>query len=180
MMTESSTGVSPVHRSFTADFMESTHHPDDLARDAHEPLGAAGDRSHSPDPAGNGKETAGTATVERQQEKMAYVNELYRKMKAAPLPSASGSTRTPRRARKTIPPALRKRVLERDGHRCQVPGCGRDRFTVLHHLNPVALGGRDEASALIVLCWSCHDLLHEGGLSLQGHAPDNLTWGEGT
>jgi len=163
----------------SADFMGSTHHPGDPAGDAHEPFGAAGDRSHSPDPAGNWKETAGTTTVECQQEKMAYVNELYRKMKAAPLTASPGGKYRQRRARTTIPSALRKRVLERDGHRCQVPGCGRDRFTVLHHLNPVALGGRDEASALIVLCWSCHDLLHEGGLSLQGHAPDNLRWGEG-
>jgi hypothetical protein len=83
-----------------------------------------------------------------------------------------------RRARKSIPPAVRKRVLDRDGHCCQAPGCSSELFTVIHHIDPVALGGTDDEHQLITLCWSCHDLMHEGTLSVKGQAPDNLVWGE--
>jgi hypothetical protein len=50
-------------------------------------------------------------------------------------------------------------------------------YTVIHHLDPVALGGTNEAHRLITLCWSCHDLVHEGKLSVKGQAPDDLVWG---
>jgi len=109
---------------------------------------------------------------------MEYVNELYGKMKRAAPPDSPGNKRPRRRARKTIPPAVRKRVLERDGHCCQAPGCAQELFTVIHHLDPVALGGTDDEHRLITLCRACHDLVHEGTLSVKGQAPDNLVWGE--
>jgi len=115
---------------------------------------------------------------ENIEEGLEYVNELYGKMKRRKHDDCPGSKGPLRRvrARKTIPTALRKIVVERDGHCCQVPGCGSDHFTVLHHLDPVALGGTHEAHRLITLCWYCHDLVHEGKISVKGLAPDNLTW----
>jgi hypothetical protein len=119
----------------------------------------------------------GHEPVKFQQEGMEYVNELYGKMKQAKSRIFPGSKGPTGRSRKTIPPHIRKKVLERDGHCCLAPGCGRALFTVLHHLTPAALGGSDEAPQLITLCWSCHDLVHEGKLSVKGEAPGNLVWG---
>lgn len=40
-------------------------------------------------------------------------------------------------ATQTIPPALRRAVLVRDQHRCQVPGCKNAAYLDLHHLSCV-------------------------------------------
>jgi hypothetical protein len=109
---------------------------------------------------------------------MQFVTELYGKMKQAKTHSYPGSKRSSRRAHKTIPPAVRRKVLERDGHCCQTPGCGRELFTVIHHIEPVALGGTDDPHKLITLCWNCHDLVHQGTLTVKGEAPANLVWSE--
>jgi hypothetical protein len=134
-------------------------------------------RIPSPEQATTEEKTTQSET-EQWEVGMEHVKEFYGKMKQAKHRSSPGRTGKSRRARRTIPSALRKKVLERDGHSCQTPGCGRELFTVLHHLDPVALGGSDESHRLITLCWSCHDLVHEGTLSVRGDAPDNLVWGE--
>ncbi len=55
--------------------------------------------------------------------------------------------------------ALKLRVLERDGWRCQ--SCGRrDQLEVHHQVRRSQLGLDDEAN-LIVLCNSCHRVQHE-------------------
>lgn len=79
------------------------------------------------------------------------------------------------RLRPTIPPALRRKVLLRAGHRCE--RCGATQFLVIHHLRPLAAGGKTTIEVLIVLCWRCHDLVHEGKVNLppsrqgiKGHA----------
>ncbi|PIE76851.1 hypothetical protein CSA17_00005, partial [bacterium DOLJORAL78_65_58] len=38
----------------------------------------------------------------------------------------------------TIPPSTRRRVLARDQHRCQAPGCPHTRFLEIHHTPPSA------------------------------------------
>ena len=64
------------------------------------------------------------------------------------------------RLRRTIPPALRRKVLERD-RQCSAPGCRHRRFLSLHHINPVEQGGKNLAHNLAVVC---------SALS-QGHSP---------
>jgi hypothetical protein len=108
---------------------------------------------------------------------MVLINELYSRMKMQKPGDSSDGRRPPRRARRTIPRKVRRHVLERDGHCCQAPGCSNEHFTVVHHLDPVALGGTDDPRRLITLCWHCHDLVHEGKLTVKGDAPGDLVWG---
>jgi len=74
---------------------------------------------------------------------------------------------------RTLTPALRRRILSRDDHRCQAPGCASIRFLEVHHLKPGAQGGTNDPSNLITLCGRCHQLLHERGglpgLAAQAH-----------
>ncbi len=49
----------------------------------------------------------------------------------------------------------------RDRHRCQAPGCGRQRFLEVHHKHARARGGTHEPANLITLCVDCHRLWHE-------------------
>jgi len=73
--------------------------------------------------------------------------------------------------RASIPPALRRQVLARDGHRCQAPGCGATRFLEVHHREARRRGGRNSAANLITLCSACHRLLHERDEGLAAALP---------
>jgi hypothetical protein len=64
------------------------------------------------------------------------------------------------RRRKTIPPAVRAKVLARDGHRCAAEGCGATQFLEVHHRVPVAAGGTNDSENLVTLCHRCHRALH--------------------
>lgn len=59
--------------------------------------------------------------------------------------------------------ARERRALEhRAGYRCQRSGCGRPaRSCVPHHVVPWALGGPSTQSNTVLLCGSCHHLLHD-------------------
>ena len=61
------------------------------------------------------------------------------------------------------PPALRRAVRERDGYRCQYPGCNSRRVD-LHHIVPWAVGGGTRLANLICLCEAHHIIVHERGL----------------
>ncbi|MHC9544724.1 MAG: HNH endonuclease [Vulcanimicrobiota bacterium] len=87
-----------------------------------------------------------------------------------------GSRRRSVKTEKTIPSYLRKKVLKRDGHKCQRPGCGRTYFLEVHHIEPEGAGGATEEKNLCTACTFCHDLVHEGKLSVEGDAPHKLTW----
>lgn len=65
------------------------------------------------------------------------------------------------RNRATVPPAMRRAVLARDGHRCRAPGCGRTRFLEVHHRLPRERGGDNRPDNLITLCSACHRIWHE-------------------
>jgi len=65
------------------------------------------------------------------------------------------------RNRAAIPPARRREVLERDDHRCRVPGCGSAHFLSVHHVEPRAAGGSNASGNLVTLCASCHRAIHE-------------------
>jgi len=67
---------------------------------------------------------------------------------------------------RTIPPAVRRLVLVRDGGRCQVPGCRNRRHVEVHHLRPRAEGGSHEPENLVTLCSCHHDMVHKGGVRL--------------
>ncbi|MHC9541424.1 MAG: HNH endonuclease [Vulcanimicrobiota bacterium] len=86
-----------------------------------------------------------------------------------------GSRRRSATTEKTIPSYLRKKVLKRDGHKCQRPGCGRTYFLEVHHIEPEGAGGATEEKNLCTSCAFCHDLVHEGKISVEGEAPHQLT-----
>jgi 5-methylcytosine-specific restriction endonuclease McrA len=75
------------------------------------------------------------------------------------------------RATRTVPPATRRRVTHRDGHRCVVPGCDARLWLDVHHLVPRAEGGTHADSNLAILCSRHHRRVHEGTLHL-GRTPD--------
>jgi HNH endonuclease len=65
-----------------------------------------------------------------------------------------------------------RRALERRaGYRCERYGCGRGAHTTVpHHVVPYALGGLSTLGNTVLLCASCHHLLHDRqqGLELVG------------
>lgn len=52
--------------------------------------------------------------------------------------------------------AIRRYVLDRDGHCCQM--CKTDEYLEVHHIRPRSTGGGDNEENLIVLCRKCHDI----------------------
>lgn len=72
------------------------------------------------------------------------------------------------RATQTIPPAVRRLVMRRDGGRCKVPGCKSSVWLEVHHLWLREDGGDHDPSRLSVLCGAHHDLIHRGHLLVEG------------
>ena len=64
------------------------------------------------------------------------------------------------------PPALRRRVLARDRHRCRC--CGRATQLHVHHIVLRSHGGRTKVYNLVTLCIRCHALVHAGLLVIEG------------
>ncbi|PIE76323.1 hypothetical protein CSA17_02810, partial [bacterium DOLJORAL78_65_58] len=60
-----------------------------------------------------------------------------------------------------IPPSTRRRVLARDQHRCQAPGCPHSRFLEIHHIIPRHRGGTNAEENLTTLCSACHQRTHD-------------------
>jgi hypothetical protein len=71
------------------------------------------------------------------------------------------------RARQSIPPALRRAVLDRDRHRCQVPGCTHTTYVDVHHIQRRADGGLNVSSNLLTLCSAHHRATHHGQLLIE-------------
>jgi hypothetical protein len=74
------------------------------------------------------------------------------------------------RANQTIPPAVRRAVLQRDQHRCCVPGCRNATFLDLHHIVPRSQGGPNDAENLCTLCGAHHRAAHRGDLIIERHS----------
>ncbi|MBU2502514.1 HNH endonuclease [bacterium] len=74
----------------------------------------------------------------------------------------------------TIPPRVRRRVLARDGHRCQGPGCTNTRFLEVHHVLPRARGGTNRPDNLITLCSACHRHIHEKAQGMQAQGSQGM------
>lgn len=63
-------------------------------------------------------------------------------------------------------PAMRRRVLARDGHSCRC--CGSRHQLHVHHIALRSGGGRTKVWNLITLCARCHALIHDGLLAIDG------------
>ena len=62
--------------------------------------------------------------------------------------------------------AKRRRVLDRDGHRCR---CCKSRQNLqIHHVRFVSQGGATRPDNLLALCSYCHSRIHEGLLRVRG------------
>jgi hypothetical protein len=81
-----------------------------------------------------------------------------------------------KRPTSAIPAATRRLVMERDEHRCRVPGCRSARNLDVHHIIPISEGGGHEAWNLIVLCSGHHRCHHEGRLAIRGRADGELSF----
>ena len=66
------------------------------------------------------------------------------------------------RKTRTIPPAIRRALVSRDGG-CRFPGCTNHRFVVGHHIQHWSDGGETSLDNLVLLCEHHHHLVHEGG-----------------
>jgi hypothetical protein len=82
----------------------------------------------------------------------------------------------PTRARQSIRPALRRKVMRRDHGRCVVPGCRHATFVDLHHIEARADGGADDEDNLVVLCSAHHRALHRGQLEVTGRVSQGLVF----
>jgi hypothetical protein len=70
---------------------------------------------------------------------------------------------------RTIPPATRRAVLHRDGHRCKVPGCTNRLWLDVHHTHELCRGGDHREEMLISLCSTHHGLVHDGLMAVWLH-----------
>ncbi|MHC9539480.1 MAG: HNH endonuclease [Vulcanimicrobiota bacterium] len=138
---------------------------------------------------GCGRECSGRESSGPSRDGLSRVNRLYKIYKERSRKpenrdkgsdgndkALGGSRRRSAKTEKTIPDAMRKKVLKRDGHKCQRPGCGRTYFLEVHHIELEGAGGATEEKNLCTACAFCHDLVHEGRLSVEGEAPHKLTW----
>jgi hypothetical protein len=65
------------------------------------------------------------------------------------------------RTRRTVPPALRRALVERDGG-CRFPGCDRPPgWCDAHHVTSWAQGGRTARDNLVLLCDRHHHVVHQ-------------------
>lgn len=71
------------------------------------------------------------------------------------------------RKTRSIPPALRRALRNRDGC-CQFPGCESTRHVDAHHLHHWVDGGPTDIANLVQLCRHHHRLIHEGGFAVSG------------
>jgi hypothetical protein len=82
----------------------------------------------------------------------------------------------PARATQDIPPRTRRHVWRRDHGRCQVPGCRASKYLEIHHIVPRSHNGSHDPANLLLQCNAHHIAVHEGRLTIEGTAPDHLTF----
>jgi hypothetical protein len=61
---------------------------------------------------------------------------------------------------------LRRAVLLRDQHRCQVPGCNNTTWVDVHHIELRSEGGRHAMENLICACAAHHRAAHRGKITI--------------
>jgi hypothetical protein len=80
------------------------------------------------------------------------------------------------RRSRTIPPAMRRALKNRDGG-CRFPGCTNHNFCDGHHIKHWADGGETSLDNLVLLCRHHHHLVHEGGFDCK-RSKDGEVWFE--
>ncbi len=74
------------------------------------------------------------------------------------------------RRTRTIPPALRRAILHRDGNTCTGDGCPSTHRLQIHHIIPWSEGGTTDPENLITLCWYHHQIVvHQRGFQPYRH-----------
>ena len=74
------------------------------------------------------------------------------------------------RRTRTIPPALRRASLHRDGNACTGDGCPSTHRLQVHHIIPFIQGGTTDPDNLITLCWFHHQIvIHQRGFQPYHH-----------
>ena len=68
------------------------------------------------------------------------------------------------------------KVIERDGFRCQRPGCSNRTALTGSHIQSRARCGSEEEVNILTLCMVCHAAIERGALKASGRAPDQITW----
>jgi len=61
----------------------------------------------------------------------------------------------PGRKKRSVSPALRKKIFMRDKGVCRVPGCGKTSSLEVHHVKPLSSGGGNDPSNLLLCCSLC-------------------------
>jgi len=79
------------------------------------------------------------------------------------------------RKTRSIPPAIRRALIARDGC-CQFPGCENRRWLDAHHVEHWIHGGQTAVENLVLLCSFHHRLLHEGGFKIAVAADGTRKW----
>ena len=74
------------------------------------------------------------------------------------------------------PPALRRKVKARDGHRCANPYCRHELELQCHHWKQRAKGGATAVWNEFTVCSLCHCLLHQRLLVIEENADGTFTW----
>ncbi len=80
------------------------------------------------------------------------------------------------RRSRTIPPALRRAILDRDRGTCRFPGCTHRGRLQIHHAKHWSRNGHTKQANLILVCLYHHKVLHEGGWHVTGDADGALTF----
>ncbi|UCE03578.1 MAG: DUF222 domain-containing protein [Candidatus Latescibacterota bacterium] len=79
--------------------------------------------------------------------------------------------------RKTASQPLQRKVIERDGCRCTVPGCTARRNLQVNHIQERSHGGPDEEWNLHAVCAAHHlHYIHSGLARVRGRAPGDMEW----
>lgn len=79
-----------------------------------------------------------------------------------------------------VPPRVRRLIFQRDGYRCRVPGCRSARFLEVHHIVHREGGGTHDPSNLILTCSGHHQQHHDGFITIEGRAPDQVRFHRGS
>jgi len=67
-------------------------------------------------------------------------------------------------------------VIERDRF-CQSPFCEAGwPLDNPHHIVKRSAGGKDVVNNLVLTCLTCHRLIHDEWINVEGTAPDKLVW----
>ena len=77
------------------------------------------------------------------------------------------------RKTRTVPPALKRALIDKFHGLCAADGCNSRYRLEAHHKTPWSEGGRTDQADLVLLCWFHHHVvIHQWGYELFGH-PDH-------